>query len=231
MKRMMARIAATALVVAAASVDAATATAQSSAARRASASPAAKPIEAGDLTRGLTLGAYALAAGGVQITGRDIDGDFSTNSGEGAGVTIGYGFNRIVSAFASLDIAKQATSPDIYPAGTYGLAHFEVGGRANIPIGSPKAVPYVTVSLGRRALAARVTDEDSGEQFDSSLSGTMYAVGGGMQWFLSPRLALDGGVELGMGTFDHTKDQAGDHGLQVNGSSTSRLRFGVNWHP
>jgi hypothetical protein len=231
MKRTMGRIAVAAVVIAVATVDAATATAQSSAVRRASAKPATKPVDAGDLTLGLTLGAYALAAGGVQVTGPDIDGDFSTNLGEGLGVTVGYGFNRIFSAFASLDLVKQATAPGIYPGGTYGLAHFEVGGRANIPIGSPKAVPYVSASVGRRALAARVTDEDTGQQFDDGMSGTMYAFGGGMQYFLSPRLALDGGVELGMGSFDHAKGLDGDHPIQVNSSSTSRLRFGVNWHP
>jgi len=231
MKRTLGRLAAAALAIVAVSVASETATAQSTKVWKASAKPAAKPVEAGDLTRGLTLGAYAMAAGGVQITGPDIDGDFSTNLGEGLGVTAGYGFNRIFSAFVSLDLAKQETAQGIYPAGSYGLVHFEIGGRANIPIGSPKAIPYVSASVGRRALAARVTDLDTGQQFDDAMSGTMYAFGGGMQYFLSPRLSLDGGVELGMGSFDHAKSLDGDHPIQVNSSSTSRLRFGVNWHP
>jgi hypothetical protein len=231
MKRTTGHIAAAALAIIAAAVGTQTATAQSTKVWKASASPATKPVEAGDLTRGLTLGAYALAAGGVQVTGPDINGDFSTTLGEGLGVTVGYGFNRIFSAFASLDLAKQATAQDIYPAGTYGLVHFEIGGRANIPIGSPKAIPYVSASVGNRALAARITDLDTGRQFDDAMSGTMYAFGGGLQYFLSPRLSLDGGVELGMGSFDHAKTPDGDHQIQVNSSSTSRLRFGVNWHP
>jgi hypothetical protein len=144
---------------------------------------------------------------------------------------VGYGLNRIFSAYASLDVAKQPVAPDVFVSGTFGLAHFEVGARANIPIGSPKAVSYLSASVGGRALAARATDEDSGEPVELSFSGQVYVVGGGIQYFIAPRLAVDAGAELGLGSFNRFKDDSGDHTIHVNSSTSTRLRVGLNWHP
>ena len=231
MERTMSRITLAATVVAAAMFGAATATAQSSAVRSTSVSSTSKPFDAEDLTTGLSLGVYTMAAGGVSITGRSVDGTFHTNLGEGAGVTIGYGLNRIFSAYASLDVAKQPVAQDVDYSGTFGLAHFEVGARVNVPVGSPKAVPYVSASVGGRALAARATDEFTGDPVLMSFSGQVYVVGGGIQYFVSPRLAFDAGAELGMGSFNRYKDDAGDHTIHVNSSTSTRVRFGLNWHP
>ena len=53
-----------------------------------------------------------------------------------------------------------------------------------------------------------------------------------MQYFVSPTLALDGGVSVGMGKFGNVKI---DHQKQVmpemNNSTTARVQFGASWHP
>jgi hypothetical protein len=237
MERMIGRIAAAALTLAATMVAVPShAFAQSAAHQRANGGSGGKSFDKGtearDLTTGLTLGVYSVAAAGVTIGGEQVGGTFSTNLGEGAGLMAGFGFNRTFSAYASLDVAKQATGQDVYPSGTFGLAHFEIGGRANLPLNSPRTIPYVSASIGRRALAAKVTDEDSGQSGDFALSGQTYSVGGGVQHFLSPHVALDGGIELATGSFNHIHDVFGnDTDIPVNSSTSWRVRVGVNWRP
>ena len=188
-----------------------------------------------DRTKGIVLGAHTIAAPGVAITGEDVDGTFNTTFGGGAGVMVGYEFTPTFSAFASLDVAKQG-SGESGLAGSFGLWHFEVGGRANFPLDNPRTVPYVSASVGRRSLGARLTEEiEDGdgdvEEYDWGASGLMFGLGGGVQHYLSPRLALDGGVELAFGSFSHIDDDGTPRTIQVNGSKSVRLRFGVTWRP
>lgn len=182
-------------------------------------------------TAGLSLGIHAIGAPGVSISGEDIDGAFETNFGAGIGATVAYGFTRTFSAFASIDLAKQQTGPDVEPAGNFGLLHVQAGARANLPLGGPATVPYLSASVGRRALGARVTDLDTGESYDSSLSGGMFGLGGGVQHFFSPSLAFDGGVELGFGKLDDLEEDGERATLAVDGSTTIRLRLGLTWRP
>ena len=180
--------------------------------------------------RGFSLGAYTVAAPGLTVTGNDFDGSIQTSLGPGVGLMVGYGFNRIWSAYTSFDVAKQGTSAGDYD-GSFGLVHFEVGARANLPYGSPTNVPYVSASFGRRAIGARVTDEEHTTPYDASFSGGMLGLGAGIQHVLSPSLTLDGGMELGFGTFNHY-DWDGESGTaDMNGNTTVRLKFGVMWRP
>ena len=183
-----------------------------------------------DRMRGFMLGVHSIAAPGLTLTGGEIDGSFITQFGAGAGVTVGYGITRLFSAFASLDVAKQNTAPDVEPAGSWGLSHFEVGGRANIPLGASSTVPYISASVGRRAMAARSTNDD-GEQFDTSISGPMIGVGGGVEHFFSRSMALDAGIGLGYGKFNHFKAGEEEYDPKANPTTSIRMRLGVNWRP
>lgn len=208
----------------------ATAQAQRSTARRGSTVVAKKRAQADDRMKGFVLGVHTIAAPGLSVTGEGVDGSIQTNLGPGAGVMMGYGFNHTWSAFASLDLAKQdATGGDYH--GSFGLAHFEVGARANLPYGSPTNVPYVSASIGRRALGARVSDDFDGESYDLTLSGGMFALGGGIQHVLSPTLLIDGGMTLGFGRFGHFSDGDESGALSTNGSTSVRLRVGLTWKP
>jgi len=183
-------------------------------------------------TPGFMLSAYTVAAPGVTVTGPDVDGEFKTGFGPGGGIMAGYGFNRTFSVFASADIAKQSSAmPDVQ--GNFGLAHLEIGARANLPYGDGANVPYVMASLGHRGLGARLTDDFDGTS-DFKMSGTMFGLGGGIEHVLSPTVAMDGGLEIGFGRFSHLYDSGdgGDQGaINVNGSTSIRLRFGVTWRP
>ena len=204
--------------------------AQQSTGRRAALAAERTRISDDARMRGFSLGAYTVAAPGLTVTGNDFDGSIKTSLGPGIGLMLGYGFNRIWSAYTSLDVAKQGTSAGDYD-GSFGLVHFEVGARANLPYGSPTNRPYVSASFGRRAIGARVTDDEHPEPYDASFSGAMLGLGGGIQHVLSPSLTLDGGMELGFGRFNHY-DWDGESGTaDMNGNTTVRLKFGVMWRP
>jgi len=183
-----------------------------------------------DRTSGFTLGVYTLAVPGLSISGTDVDGSFEANFGQGLGVSVDYGFNRMFSAFASLDIAKQQTGPHTFPSGDMGLSHFEIGGRLNLRTSDPNTIPYLSASLGHRSLGAYVTD-DQGDSGDFTLSGNMLAAGGGIRHFFSPSFALDGGVELGYGSFNHISGNGDSSEALVNATTSIRLRAGVSWRP
>ena len=203
---------------------------QRAAARRAALAAEQKRMSDDARMRGFSLGAYTVAAPGITVSGNDFDGSITTSLGPGVGLMVGYGFNRIWSAFTSLDVAKQGTSAGDYD-GSFGLVHFEVGARANLPYGSLTNLPYVSASYGRRAIGARVTDDEHPTPYDASFSGGMLGLGGGIQHVLSPSVTLDGGMELGFGRFNHY-DWDGESGTaDMNGNTTVRLKFGVMWRP
>jgi hypothetical protein len=210
-------------------VQPATASAQRTA-RRLTAAPDARRHSAADRTMGVMFGAYTLASPGISITGEDMQREFNTNFGPGAGLMVGYGFNPTFSAYAALDLAKQGSGIDGI-TGSFGLAHFEAGVRANVPTNSPNTVPYVSAAIGARAVGARVEDFEWGEEYDLSFSGTMFALGGGVQHFISHNLALDGGVTLGLGKMGHLDDDGEKETLSVNNSTSIRMRFGLTWRP
>ena len=222
-----------AAVTLAALTSSATLDAQRTPARPTTTKPAAAPAAAAIQRApgvGLQLGVYTLAAPGVSITGEDVDGTFKTNFGGGAGVMVGYGFSPIWSGYAALDVARQGSgNADV--AGTFGLAHFEIGARANLLLSNPSTVPYLSASVGRRALGAHVTDYEYNEEYDMSLSGMMFGIGGGIQHMLSPKVALDAGVQVGYGRFAHLDEDGDQSTLLVNGSTSLRLRVGLNWRP
>jgi outer membrane autotransporter protein len=115
--------------------------------------------------------------------------------------------------------------------GSFGLVHAELGIRANLSQTNAQSKPYLMAAIGKRAIGARITDFDEDDVYDLAFSGTMLSFGGGLQYLLSPKLALDGGVELGLGAFDHY-DADGDIGsVSVNASTTIRVRAGVVWRP
>ena len=183
-----------------------------------------------DRMRGFMLGVHSIAAPGLTLTGGEIGGEFITKFGAGAGVTAGYGFTRRFSVFASLDVAKQKTAQDVEPAGSWGLSHFEVGGRANLALGASSTVPYISASVGRRAMAARTTNED-GEQFDSAITGPMIGLGGGIEHFFSQSMALDAGIGVGYGKFNNVKFGEEEYDPKANATTSIRLRLGVTWRP
>lgn len=196
--------------------------------------PGAIPDEASPVTTphrtGISLGVYSIAAPGVTITGADVDGEFKTKSGGGAGVVLGIGVTPLLSVFASIDIAKQQSSAADYD-GTFGLAHAEAGVQLNLATQGARTVPYLLGSIGRRGVGAKVFSVQDDADVDMTLYGRALSVGGGIQHYFSPHMALDAGIQYSTGSFDHFKSNGESSPLDVRSSTSVRARLGVTWHP
>jgi hypothetical protein len=207
------------------------ASAQSPARSSAARSDDSRTTPSDSRTRGFVLGVHSMAAPGVSITGDDIDGEFKTDMGMGAGVMVGYGFSRTLTAYASLDIAKQKFANTDYENSTFGLGHIEAGVRANVPLGTSSTLPYLSANIGRRSLGAHVEDTVLERDYDMTISGMSYGVGAGVEHFFSPTMALELGVAANFGRFDKYDGDGEKATADVNGSRTIRMRVGVNWRP
>jgi hypothetical protein len=179
---------------------------------------------------GWVLGVSTIAAPGISITGEDVDGSFTTNFGAGGGVLLGYDFTPTITGFAAVDVARQGSGEDDLN-GSVGLAHLEFGVRVALPMGAPETRPYLTATLGQRALGARVTEFETDDQYSMSLRGMAVSLGGGFEHPISPRASLDLGASLSFGKFGQWESEGETDTIIVNGSKSIRLRAGIVWRP
>ena len=175
------------------------------------------------------LNGHSTAALGTSVD--DAFGSLNTSTGLGAGVEVGYLITPRLLAYAGLDIAKQPVD-EFGLEGDFGLTHFEAGARLSFPIPRSKVMPYLGGWVGRRRLSTTVDNFDTGESSDLSMSGLALGATGGVQVFVSPKLALDGGVSVGFGKMGDVKvdGQREDWGTPDN-TTTTRIRLGANWYP
>ena len=204
--------------------------AQRSTARLAPSAGNSNGVASDERPSGFMLGVRTVGALGLKMDMEESTSTYDTKFGTGAGVLVGYGVNNTFSAFASLDLAKQNTAPNEAVQGSWGLVDFALGARANLPFGGARTVPYALASYGRRALAARATDED-GQTSDATISGTAITVGGGIEHAISRSMWLDGGVDVGYGKLDHLKEDADQWTQKVSATKSIRMRLGVTWRP
>ena len=175
------------------------------------------------------INGHSTAAFGTSVG--DATGSLNTSTGLGGGAEVGYLVTPRLLAYAGLDIAKQAIAvPGL--EGDFGLTHLEAGARLSFPIARSKAMPYIGAWVGRRSLSSTVDNFDTGGTSSISLSGLALGASGGVQVFVSPKLALDGGLSLGVGKMGKVKvdGERQDWGTPDN-TTTTRLRFGANWYP
>ena len=175
------------------------------------------------------LNGHSTAALGTTVS--DAFNIIKTSSGLGAGLEVGYRVTPRLLAYAGIDIAKQPV--DIAGLeGDFGLTHFEAGARLSFPIPRSKIMPYLGAWVGRRSLSTTLDDFDTGTSSDLSLSGFTAGATGGMQVFVSPKLALDGGLSVGVGKMGNIKLEGQRQvSERLGNTTTTRIRFGANWYP
>src|SRR5215208_6743896 len=175
------------------------------------------------------INGHSTMALGTSVT--DAFNEVKTSSGLGAGVEVGYRVTPRFLAYAGLEIAKQPVDA-VELEGDFGLSHLEAGARLSFPRAGSKIMPYVGAWVGRRSLTTTLDDFDTGASSDFSLSGLAAGASGGVQLFVSPKLALDGGLSIGVGKMGNVKLDGQKQATQGLGSTTTtRLRFGANWYP
>ena len=177
------------------------------------------------------INGHSVAALGTSVNSVGGGDPLKTSFGVGGGVEVGYAVTSRLTTYAGFEVAKQPI--DVAGLdGDFGLTHLEVGARLNFPVRGSRATPWLGAWVGRRSLASTIDDLDTGARTNLSLSGLAAGASGGMQYRVSPALALNGGLSVGIGKFGTVK--RGGQRLPIPDiarSTTTRLQFGANWYP
>jgi opacity protein-like surface antigen len=178
--------------------------------------------QARSTTSGFHLGA-GLNFSSIKVDAdEDIEIDSERESGGGINLTAGYNFTPqfgLVIHLAGANISSDG--------GDYGLGHADLAGRFSIANPASALVPYLELGVSSIAL---VDEADNGE--DVTVSGTGFTGAAGLNYFFSPKLALDANLRFSMGELDTIKiggnSQTVDEGVDV---TTARLNVGISWFP
>jgi opacity protein-like surface antigen len=190
----------------------------------------------GSNPRGIFLGAHLV---GARI---DIDegenSDNAADDGGGLGLQLGYGFRNNLALFIDLTGTRMRPEEE-EEADEYNLGHVDLGVRYHFASPSRALMPYVEAAFTGRAATQEGTIEhpETGEPVDAEIEirGTAFTFGGGLQYFASPRFALNAGVRFSTGPFDNVKFKIGDTSIEVEDldidATSTRLNLGFVWYP
>lgn len=173
-------------------------------------------------TTGFLLGAH-LNASSLNIS--PDEGEDETYSGGGLGFTIGYGFSNLLTLYLNVDGAALEDDGDEFTLGQADLgARFSFGG------GARRLVPYLDVALS--GISAQDEIETGEGDVDIELRGGAFTFGGGLEYFFSPRFALDAGLKISVGSFTEAEiDGETIDDLDDNTATTARINIGVSFRP
>lgn len=156
--------------------------------------------------------------------------DAEMRRGGALGVAVGYGFSDRLALVLSADGARVKypgpVTADGGPTGSYDQLTVDIALRASFLGEHSPLRPYLT--SGITGVAESPRPDDTG----MVKSGGGITIGGGLQYFTSPKVALDAGLLFTSGSFtgvevDGEKYEY-DEGL---GFSHSRLQLGITWRP
>jgi hypothetical protein len=170
---------------------------------------------------------------GLSLNGSSIrfdDASSSIESGGGLSAQIGWGFTRNFALL--LDVSGAAIRSD---DGDYGLGHAEISGRWHFASPTRALVPFLEVGFAERAVVQNdvVYYDDFGNSLagDFSLLGSGVSFGGGLQYHVSPTMALGGSLKWTVGSFSTVKlDNVSVDGLDIS-ATTARVNLGFIWYP
>ena len=178
--------------------------------------PAAKPSN----TTGLFVQGHLNGSG---LTVEDADPE----RGSGFGLKLGYGVSPLVTLYAGMDVAVMETEDPLAPSAPdeeYGFGHFDLGVQLNIGGERQALVPYIDAAFSGQAAVFDVDGEEL------VFSGSGFSVGGGLKYFVSEVLALDGGVQMTFGNFDEAEMGSQVERIEMESTST-RVYFGLSLYP
>jgi opacity protein-like surface antigen len=173
-------------------------------------------------TKGLLLGA------GFAWQSIEVD-EFSDDSESGMGLdlNVGWGFTpkfAVLVDLSAVSLDDDEGGEDIV------LAHFDLLARYSFANAARAFVPYIEAGFNGRALAQDDADVD-GEIGDLSLTGSGLSLGGGVQYFMTPKWALNANLKWTNGEFNEVEfENVSISGLDID-ATTTRLTLGVTWYP
>jgi opacity protein-like surface antigen len=182
-----------------------------------SAPVAAQSGAAPGTTTGLSLGLHASSASLSLVE------DGSTTFGGGMSLSIGYGFTPRFSLHASTAAAV------LRPSGEdrWLLGHADVEGRLNFSGGDRDWVPHIALGLGMRT--ANFEIGDSRDEIGEWHGNPGLILGGGLGYFLSPRVSIDASLRYGFGNLRQMSCPEKGEAPRTCATST-RLNVGASWY-
>ncbi|MGE0158518.1 MAG: outer membrane beta-barrel protein [Gemmatimonadales bacterium] len=176
-------------------------------------------------TRGFNLG--------LHLSGQslDVENDDENRSAGGAGLLIGYGFNRTIQLFLQLD-AGQFDVENADVEGEWTMGHADLGVRFHFANSLRSWVPYLQAALSGRAVGVKDGVINQTTQADEiTLTGGALSLGGGILFYFNETFALDLQLIGSAGTFTElSADNVTVSDLDIDASS-GRLNIGVSWWP
>ena len=169
-------------------------------------------------TEGLFL---QLAVDGQALNYNEDDLDQNDNGG-GLSARVGYGFSPLFTLYGGVSGARVDGDTNGVISEEYSFVAAEIGARFNFNRGRALR-PYLDVALR----GVRASEDD----LDLEFTGGGVAVGGGLAYFVSPSVAIDGALRIGAGRFDEV--ELGDFGLDLDdaGYGEGRLSLGLTFYP
>ena len=186
----------------------------------ASAQRGARYVSPSSNTEGLFV---QLALDGQALNFNEDDFD-ETDNGGGLAARVGYGFSPLFTLYGGLSGATIDGETNGVINNEYTFAAGEIGARFNFNRGSDLR-PYLDVAL--RGVSA--SDDES----DLEFRGGGVAFGGGLAYFVSPSVAIDGALRLGGGGFNEVDfgRLSADIDADDFGYGEGRLSLGLTFYP
>ena len=169
----------------------------------------------------------SLALGGASLRSDGLRDEHQ--SGGGFSAQLGWGFTRLFTLLADASGAVLNQDDEELV-----LVHFDLLGRFNFTNPRRAWVPFVDVGISARIAGqddAVVVVEDETQTVDLEMSGGGLTVGGGLDYHVTPAIALGASVRWTVGEFSTVKfNNAEFDGFKMDATST-RLNLGVTWRP
>lgn len=170
-------------------------------------------------TKGFFLNPH-LNGAGIDIQGAE--NNASDGSGGGIGIKLGYGFSDLFSVFLNLD----GTNLNPERGANYALGHADVGVMFTFLKPVKPARPFVGVAAAARNATFRRGDAEA------KVSGPGITLMGGLRYFVSPTVSIDGELAVTGGRFNSI-ELSNDEGsiatdIDLEASSV-RLILGISW--
>lgn len=148
-------------------------------------------------------------------------------SGIGGGVRLGYGFSDRVTVFVGIEGARISDGDGFggLPEGDdYGLLHLDLGVRVHFR-NDARLLPFLEGGLNVVGLWF-----DDTEDREATYGGASATLGGGLLWFMTPRVALETSALFDAGALMEAEIGGVEQDVDI-GMGGVRLQVGLSFYP
>ena len=172
---------------------------------------------------------------GVHVTGSSLGGtgaEAVLETGGGMGFRLGYGFNDRITLYAAGDAVVMEYDADRapQPGAEYDAETYDFGLRVNFSNDWRAMRPYLLAAV--TGIATTEQTAAAAEGTETETWGNGLTIGGGVQFFVWRKLAIDIGYQATAGSFTERtvgdEDQAFARGIAL---MHQRGQIGLTWHP